>query len=304
MVTAHNVTTKKDIVKPLQYIQETTNILTTPTAYGTTPTSSPTFVAAGLNTEITLNPDVVHQDVDVLGSEDIVDAVKTGELYTFTTRFNPTDSVLLNYGLVSGAGTGTVDASLSFIFSEKLDNTEYYTILKGCLPTSTTLSLERGTWNADMTWICKEITTPTTSHGLTSPTFVSIPTASPLTHTDAGADPFAWNTTATPERRFSTTVTRDMSVLSVNGESTITYAKPTTRRIEFSVDAFVKNTTFLTDFKAKTARAATYKFSSSPAKTLTYSNCVITGWSSARSATTTDAYVESITARAEGLTIA
>ena len=89
MVTAHNVTTKKDIVKPLQYIQETSNTLTTPTAYGTTPTSSPTFVAAGLNTEITLNPDVVHQDVDVLGSEDIVDAVKTGELYTFTTRFNP-----------------------------------------------------------------------------------------------------------------------------------------------------------------------------------------------------------------------
>ena len=35
MVTAHNVTTKKDIVKPLQYIQETSNTLTTPDiAYG------------------------------------------------------------------------------------------------------------------------------------------------------------------------------------------------------------------------------------------------------------------------------
>ena len=76
---AHNVTTKKDIVKPLQYIQETSSIITGPTSYGVTPTSSPTFVAAGLNTEITLNPDVVHQDVDVLGSEDIVDAVKSIE---------------------------------------------------------------------------------------------------------------------------------------------------------------------------------------------------------------------------------
>lgn len=304
MVTAHNITTKKDIVKPLQYVEEAANTITTPTSYGTTPTASPTFVAAGLNTEITLNPDVVHQDVDVLGSEDVVDAVKTGELYTFTTRFNPTDSVLINYGLVAGAGTGTIDASLSFVFSEKLDGTENYTFLKGCRPTSTTLSLERGTWNVDMTWICKEITTPSSSHGLTTPTFVSIPTASPLTHTDAGSDPFTWNSVATPERRFSTTVTREMSVLSVNGEDKITFAKPTSRRIEFSVDAFVKNTTLMTDFKAKTARAATYKFSSSPSKTLTYSNCVITGYSSARSATTTDAFVESITARAEGLTIA
>ncbi len=301
---AHNVTTKKDIVKPLQYTQESASIITGPTTYGVTPTSSPTFVAAGLNTEITINPDIVHQDVDALGSEDIVDAVKTGELYTFTTRFNPTDTVLLNYGLVAGAGTGTIDASLSFIFSEKLDNTEYYTILKGCLPTSTTLALERGTWSADMTWICKEITTPATSHGLTSPTFVSIPTASPLTHTDAGADPFTWNSVATPERRFSTTITRDMAVMSVNGNNTITYAKPSSRRIEFNVDVFVKNTTLITDFKAKTARAATYKFSSSPSKTLTYSNCVLTGWSSARSAATTDAFIESITARAEGLTIA
>ena len=301
---AHNVTTKKDIVKPLQYVQEAANTVTAPTSYGTTPTASPTFVAAGLNTEITLNPDIVHQDVDVLGSEDVVDAVKTGELYTFTTRFNPTDSVLINYGLVTGAGTGTIDASLSFIFSERLDGTENYTILKGCRPTSTTLSLERGTWNVDMTWICKEITTPSATHGLTTPTFVSIPTASPLTHTDAGADPFAWNSVATPERRFSTTVTREMAVLSVNGSSTITFAKPTSRRVEFSVDAFVKDTTLLADFKTKTARGATYTFSTSPSKVLTYTNCVLSSWSSAKSATTTDAFVESITARAEGLTIA
>jgi len=302
---AHNVTTKKDIVKPLQYIQETSSILTGPTSYGVTPTSSPGFTAAGLNTEITLNPDIVHQDVDVLGSEDVVDAVKTGELYTFTMRFNPTDTLLLNYGLsASGGGSGSIDASLSFIFSEKLDNTEYYTILKGCLPTSTTLSLERGTWNADMTWICKEITTPATAHGLTNPTFVSIPTASPVTHTDAGSDPFTWNSVARPERRFSTTVNRDMSVLSVNGEQTITYAKPTARRIEFSVDCFVKDTTLIGDFKAKAARASTYKFSSSPSKTLTYTNCVLSAWSSSRSATSTDAFVESITARAEGVSIA
>lgn len=301
---AHNVTTKKDIVKPLQYVQEAANTVTAPTSYGTTPTASPTFVAAGLNTEITLNPDIVHQDVDVLGSEDVVDAVKTGELYTFTTRFNPTDSVLINYGLVTGAGTGTIDASLSFIFSERLDGTENYTILKGCRPTSTTLSLERGTWGVDMTWICKEITTPSATHGLTTPTFVSIPTASPLTHTDSGADPFAWNSVAVPERRFSTTVTREMAVLSVNGSSTITFAKPTSRRVEFSVDAFVKDTTLLADFKTKTARGAAYRFSTSPSKVLTYTNCVLSSWSSAKSATTTDAFVESITARAEGLTIA
>lgn len=303
MVTAHNVTTKKDIVKPLQYVTEGDSVAT-PSNFGVTPTASPSFTAAGLNTEITLSPDITHEDVNILGSEDLVDAVKTGELYTFTTRFNPTDVNLFTYGLVAAGGTSTLDESLSFIFSEKLDGTENYTFMKGCRPTSTTLSLERGTWGIDMTWVCKEITTPATSHGLTTPTFASAPTASPVTHTDAGSDPFTWNSTAFPERRFSTTVTRDMATLSVNGENQITYTKPTMRSIEFSVDVFVKNTTLLADFKSKTNRASTYKFSSSPSKTLTYSNCIITSWASAKSATTTDAFIESITARAEGLTIA
>src|SRR3990167_334508 len=150
-MTAHNVTTVKDIVKPLQYVTEG-NCVTTPSLYGVTPTASPVFTAAGLNLDIDLQPDVRKLTVDVLGSEDIVDAVKSEELFAWTTKFEMTDTVLAAFG-INAAQT----AAHSFCFSEYLDGTEYFNLLKGSIATNTTMSLERGKWICDQTYIAKDI---------------------------------------------------------------------------------------------------------------------------------------------------
>ena len=102
MVSAHNVTTKRDIVKELQFVTEGDSV-STPSLYGVTPNSS-TFALVGNNTEINIQPDVQHMDVSVLGSEDVIDAVKTQSLYAFTLRNNPVDLTLWKY-LWNSSGT-------------------------------------------------------------------------------------------------------------------------------------------------------------------------------------------------------
>ena len=305
MVSAWNISTKKDIVKPLQFVTEGDSV-TTPSLFGVTPTASPAFTAAGLNSEIDINPDFPYEDINVLGSEDIVDAVVTGELHAFRCRFQPTDTVLINYAIAAaGGGLGTIDASLSFAYSEYIDGVENFTLLKGCRPTNLNLTLQRGTWEAEMTWVASDIIVPitTANAGLTTPTWATIPTASPLTHSGAGSDPFTFNAVSYPERRFALNIVRDLGILSVNGQNPIIYTKPVARRITYNVDVFLKSTTLRSEVETKTARTASYKFTSSPAKTLTFTNSIITNWNRTPSASSIDAFIESITCRAEGISI-
>jgi hypothetical protein len=301
---AHNIQTKRDFVKVLQYVGEGDTV-TTPASYGAAITD-PTFIAVGKVTDINLQPDVQHSDTDVLGNEDVIDAVKTMENYTFTISFELTGISLIDYAFsASGGGAGSIDESLTFMFSEYLDGTENYTAMYGCRPTSCTVNLDRGIWNATMTFICKEITLPSATspwNGQT-PVHASETSTASLTHTDAGADPFTWNSVAYPESRFSTTVTRGMAVQAVNGNAKILYCKASTRRIDFTVDAFVKANTLETDWLAKTERAAGYSISTAPNDDFAFTNCVITSYSRQKTASNADGFRESITARAGGVSI-
>ena len=304
VISAHNITTKRDIVKELQYVGETDTVAA-PTSFGTTP-SSATFIIAGNNTEINIQPDVQHMDVSVLGSEDIIAGVKTQSLYAFTMRNNPIDLALWKYIWDSAGGTASTDESLSFTYSFNLDGTEYYQHMRGCRPTSGTLSLSRGLWEQNLTFVCKDITIPnSTSTDPGTPVYQSSETSTdPVTHSDSGSNPFAWNSIDFGERSFSTTVTRNLAIMAINGENDITFTKATDRAISFTTDVIAgtasQTATLYTDYEGKTERTATYKFDSGV--TLTYTKAIITDYSYTHAAGSTDALIESITARAESVT--
>lgn len=307
MVSAHNVTTKRDIVKELQYVVEGDSVADA-SLYGVTPDDS-TFTLVGNNTEINIQPDVQHMDVSVLGSEDIIDAVKTQSLYAFTIRFNPIDTALWKYVWnASGGGTDSPDESLSFTYSFNLNGTEYFQHMRGCRATSGTMNVARGVWECSMTFVAKDITVPATSTGDGgTPVYQTSETSSsPIVHSDGGGNPFTWNSVTYGERSFSTTVTRNMAVMAVNGETDITYTKVTDRGITFTTDVFSgtasNETTLYTDYEGKTARAASYKFTSSPSKTFTFTNSIVNDYSYTHAAGATDALIESITCRAESVT--
>jgi len=306
-VAAHNVTTKRDIVKELQYVTEGDSV-SSPALYGVTPSSS-TFIIAGNNTEIGIQPDVQHMDTTVLGSEDVIGAVKTQSLYAFTLKNNPINVDLWKYVWnASGGGADSPDSSLSFTYSFNLSGTEYFQHMRGCRATSGTLSVSRGVWEQNLTFICQDITVPNTTDGNAgTPVYLSAETTSdPITHSSGGGSPFTYNAISYGERSFSTTVTRNMAVMAVNGENDITYTKATDRNITFTAEVFSgtasSETALYTLYESKDADAASYKFNSTGPITLTYANCVITDYGYTHAAGSTDALIESITARAESVT--
>jgi len=63
-----------------------------------------------------------------------------------------------------------------------------------------------------------------------------------------------------------------------------------------------KETTIQTDWEAKTPKTATYEIGSTD--TITFTKSVLTGFSEAPAAGTTDAMIQSLTARAESVAIA
>ena len=97
-----------------------------------------------------------------------------------------------------------------------------------------------------------------------------------------------------------------MAVMAVNGETDITYTKATDRSITFTADVFSgkssSETALYTLYESKDADSASYKFTTSPSKTLTYANAVITDYSYTHAAGSADALIESITCRAESCT--
>ena len=95
-----------------------------------------------------------------------------------------------------------------------------------------------------------------------------------------------------------------MAIQAVNGTNQIEFCKASTRRCEFSVDAFVKTNVLQTEHNSKTERTATYSISTSPNKDFSFVDCVITGWSRQKTASNTDAFRESITVRAGSVSIA
>lgn len=289
-------TTARDIVKPLQFVEEGTTAAT----YGVTPTS-PTWTAAGINVEITTDPNIVSEKIRALGSEDYADSVKTQENYAFTLKSKMLNTTLAKYGISAVSGTGTIGASLSFTFSKYIDGTENYTRMVGCRPISTTISVNRGLWDLDMTFHCQEIKDETTS-AVAGSTYVSaIPSGSPLTHYDQ-ASPFTWNSASFMDRSYSLTVTRDLSLLEINGAVLVQHSRAALRNISWSAEVYKKSTALLTDHYDQAERTFTYKIGSG--ETITHTNARITSYRESHSGSNSDPQIESISGEASAVAIA
>jgi len=289
--------TTQDIVKPLQYIEEGTTAAT----FGVMPTS-PTFIAAGINTDISLDPDIQKEDVLTLGKLDIHEQVKTGERFTFNLKSDISDLVLANYGVNTPNGTGTIDASVAFLYSYNEDATEQFQTMLGCRPITTTLSVDRANWKLDQTWLCKDITDPSASGPVGSTFITAPPSAAPITHADQ-ADPFTWDSVVYDTSSISLSVAFDLAQLEVNGQLQIQSSRAATRRITADVEVYLKDGLLWPDNNALTkVTTALIKIGTGDTATLTDSRIV--DYDRPLSATSTDVIKERISIESEAVAIA
>lgn len=243
-----------------------------------------------------------------IGSRDMYAMIKTGELYSFDVTFNPIDDQLLNYAInLPGQTAQNIGKSLSFVKSATVNGTEMFTIYRGCRADSIDISIASdGAVECTISFVAKEITTPSTSHGLTTPVFATNPTQIPWTNLSGGTNPFRvggivdpTNVVDTPS--FSCSVTHNLERVKPNGQQDVKFVEPTLRDVTFEFDTWHKDTTLIADQKSLTARTMEYKLSSTKALQFTDAYLESLGMSDATSSTTPK--IESYTGTAKSVVV-
>lgn len=251
--------------KHLQYHEEE--------SYGATDTSSPTFTNAGSIISLRENSSVTVNKYRRLGSETLYKALKTGEAYSFELVFQPTSTTLMRYASeVQGGGTGTIDKSLSFVYTEDINDTENFVYFEGSKCDKMKIEVTPASVLCTMNWICQNITVGASSSGLTTPTFASADTGTPWIGSTGASNPFTHNSNNYDVDNFTIDIGRNLDAIQPNGASQITFLQATNYDCTGSFDVLRKNTTLWTDMQAHTARTATYTLNSASSKTLTITN--------------------------------
>lgn len=284
---------QSDFVNQPQYLEEST--------FGTTP-GTPTYVAPGYVTDLTVNKGITIEEVAQIGEFDIQDTVKVAEDGEFTITYNIFNSTLPKYGINLPSGAGTIDTPLSFIWSKNINGVEYYQTATGCRAISTSMKVERGLWEVTQTFKCQQISIPSSTEPDAGATYAPVPTTAPWSHDDMGASAFVWNSVTYDTRSLTIDVTYDLGLLEVNGQLLIQNSIPAKRTISFSADVYQRNDVLATDHDAHNKRTATVAVDTGVAD-FTLTNAWIESHDPTASASSTDLIIESISGRAESVAL-
>lgn len=254
------------VIKRLQYIEEVT--------FGTTPSVSPVFISAGKIKRFSFNIDEQVQRYRSFGLRKVIDFLNTGQMTSFEIEYQPTNTTLMKYGINDPNGTGTIDKSLSFVFSKMINGVENYYFLKGCKTDSITIEVTKEMVNVTQSFLAREVTSPVTTAngGLTTPTFAPNPTGIPWVGLNGGVDPFLYNSVAQDTPRFSCDVSWNLDPGQPNGVDLIKFLDPTNKDCNVDFEVWQKDTTFIADLKSGARRNMTYKLNAASSAILTITN--------------------------------
>src|SRR3989441_9483896 len=212
------------VVKNPQYVEEAT--------YGALPTN-PTMNWIGAVDNFDPKADMQSIMVPQVGTEDLRYILKGAEVYTMDLEFGLQTSTFAKYGIGSqGGGAGTIDKSLSVLFSAKLNTVENYVQVLGSRISSFSISSQTGQLTkAKCQLQAKAIPVPSSSSPIGSGSFATDPATNPWTFYDGGANPVTIGAVNPDVREFSVTFERNLERLHVLGQSQQKFLPPKQRRI-------------------------------------------------------------------------
>lgn len=293
------VTTSANIfVKHPQWVAETTE--------GTIPTASPTFTSLGAvkTASIKINGNFV--DVAQLGAEDLITIVQGQQEYetSFTlSAVNATGILARLIGAYNYATpAGTINETISIIFSVYLNGTENYIICKGSRIKEGSISLDIGKeTEITVSFTHTTITTPASSHGLTTPTFASLPSGAVYDWTSGGTTPVSWNASGILCKKITLNIARNSKPDYTLGNLDPHSSQAHGRRISGDFTTLWTSSTLESDFKAGTARALAIIIKTA-VSTITVTGAKIVDYSRDADIGSDEAIVEQVTFR--GLSVA
>jgi len=224
------------------------------TVYGTTPTASPAFVYCGPLVDMTHNVEIGYLDQRQIGSRDLYAQIQTGIEFSFDITFNPVDEKMIKYGIDLPAGTGTIEKSISLLFSQKINGTETFIIYTGCRCDSTDIEITSdAAVEVSQTWLARDrVITVSANAGLTTPDFIlpnevsSLEPWTNLSGTTNANSPLTWNTGTNyiDVNSFSASVTNNLERIKPNGQKINKFVEPTLRDIEWEFATWLKDVVF------------------------------------------------------------
>lgn len=258
------------VLKNPQYVEEVT--------YGTFPTN-PTMSWIGVVGSCQPRADMQSIMVPQVGTEDLKYILKGAETYTVELEYGLQNSTFTKYATqVQGGGAGTIDKSLSLLFSTRLggiSGTENFLQLLGSRIGSLTLSARVGELLRARCQIQgKALPVPTTSNPIGAGSFATDPALNPWAFYDGGTNPVAIGAANPDVREISVTFERNLERLHVLGQSQQKFLPPKHRRISGTFTILWEDTSQYTNLVNDTGVTITWVLKSATS-TLTLSNCKI-----------------------------
>ena len=212
-------------VKPPQYVEEYT--------FTSTP-SGASMSWIGVIDNFSPSADVSAIQFRKVGSEDLTDIRKGTEVFTAALDYAPQNSNFLDYGLqAQGGGSGTIDKSLSIIFSAKLNGTENFIKLLGTKINSTKVSGKAGEpHKVSMELWSYDITQPSTSVAVGGTVnYTSDPGTAPWTFANGGSSPISYAGASFPVTEIEVEVKRNLERINTLGNTKLQYLPAKAREV-------------------------------------------------------------------------
>lgn len=261
------LTHASQVVNSIEYVEEST--------YGTMPTN-PVMIHLANTAVVRISRNDNIRTWRRLGSEDGYKFTAGRQEYTLTIEGTLPDSAssddFIRYGINAVSGTGTINKSLSFGWSFKLNGTTNYRTATGCRIQTLRLQADTGTnevrFSADL--IPKSIAIPSTTDYIGTGSHGTANTDAVITFASGGADPVVFNSSAVPTTSINLTWTRNLSNKFVLGSQTIGYQYPTNRVFAGDLSTPYLSTTLETAVNAGTTASLIWTYRSG--QTITLSN--------------------------------
>jgi hypothetical protein len=214
--------------------------------------------------------------VPQVGTEDIKYILKGAELYTMDIEFGLQTSTFAKYGITGqGGGAGTIDKSLSVLFSAKLNTVENFVQILGSRIGSFTISSQTGQLTkAKCQLQAKAIPIPSTTNPIGTGAFATDPATNPWTFYDGGANPVTIGAVNPDVREFSATFERNLERLHMLGQSQQKFLPPKQRRITGSFTIVWEDINQYTNLTSDTGVTITWVLKTATS-TLTLTGCKI-----------------------------
>jgi hypothetical protein len=247
------------LTKPIQYVAEGI----TPATFGVTPTASPTFLLAGAITDITEGININATQYRTLGTRSYYKNLSYGHAYTFELGFSPDNHTLLKYGSEEEVGVGTIAESLTFLKAIKMNSAgtlvEHFIFYRGSRMNVLDISIAGQMVEVNTSWLCRQISTPSITSGLTTPVFKAKGdlTQTPWTHLQNGTNPLTLNSVVYPCTQFHINWNNNIAVDQVNGQDLVDQLTQGNRDITGDFTVVVGNTLLEADLHANPTPART-----------------------------------------------